>query len=250
MKTKQIFGLGAIKSPYDPRDFIFSKAISPTELPKKVDLRDLQSPIKNQFRVGSCTGQTLTSAIEYYKLLKRPDDKLAIFSPLFSYYKARELEGTTSYDNGAFFRDNLKSARNEGVALETFWPYDEKKFADAPSFTANFSARFYRIKRFEQLLALQDVLSALSMNDVVPAAFKVFSSIYSDLTRDRGWIIIPKDGEQPIGGHQMLIVGYNLEEKYLILKNSWGNGYGVYGFLFMPFAYYEKFVLDAWRIEI
>ena len=241
------FNLGCKKSPHDPRDFKYSRAGLITELPKSVDLRNKQSDVRDQKNLGACTGFASTSAIEYYK---RSRDKNFIFSPLMVYYEGRLLEGTEKYDDGAYIRDVLKQLKNIGVCLELYWRYDVNKFTESPSWTAMFNARFHRIKSFEQLDNLNQVLHAVATGDVVICGFEVFENIYGVLTSEKGWVSIPKETEKSVGGHAVLVVGYDLDGKYLIIKNSWGKEFGAYGFLYMPFAYFEKFLFDAWRIVV
>jgi C1A family cysteine protease len=57
--------------------------------------------------------------------------------------------------------------------------------------------------------------------------------------------------ESPIGGHCVLIVGYNTDDRYYIVRNSWGPEWGDQGYFYMPFPYVERADLssDFWMIQ-
>lgn len=54
-----------------------------------------------------------------------------------------------------------------------------------------------------------------------------------------------KDGEKLLGGHAVVLVGYN--EKGFILKNSWGKNYGKSGYITFPYEDF-KYVKEAWIV--
>ena len=47
--------------------------------------------------------------------------------------------------------------------------------------------------------------------------------------------------EQCEGGHCVAIVGYSDQNKWVIVRNSWGTGWGKNGYFFMPY----EFLLNA-----
>ena len=40
-----------------------------------------------------------------------------------------------------------------------------------------------------------------------------------------------------IGGHAMLIVGYNDDKQWFIVRNSWGNKWADNGYCYIPYDY-------------
>ena len=40
-----------------------------------------------------------------------------------------------------------------------------------------------------------------------------------------------------LGGHAVLIVGYDDTKKWWIVRNSWGVGWGDHGYFYMPYKY-------------
>ncbi|HBN08566.1 MAG TPA: hypothetical protein DD435_07915 [Cyanobacteria bacterium UBA8530] len=59
-----------------------------------------------------------------------------------------------------------------------------------------------------------------------------------DLRKDvasTGIMPMPKPSEQVFGGHAVLAVGYDDAKKVLIVRNSWGSGWGDKGYFYMPY---------------
>ncbi len=63
---------------------------------------------------------------------------------------------------------------------------------------------------------------------------------------------MPKSGENPIGGHAVLAVGYDNEDRVFIVRNSWGEGWGDAGYFYMPYAYLldDNLSDDLWTIRL
>ena len=107
----------------DTRDYIYK--VSNKTQRDIIDLRNYCSPIENQGNLGSCTGQAIAGAIE---LLNKRNGKYSDISRLFIYYYERLLIGTVNYDSGAYIRDGIKATNQYGASLESYWPYDVKKY--------------------------------------------------------------------------------------------------------------------------
>ena len=61
---------------------------------------------------------------------------------------------------------------------------------------------------------------------------------------DRSGPIWRVDSRRPPGGaHSMLIVGYDLEGEYWIVRNSWGEGWGDGGYFRIPFQTLEAYAV-------
>jgi hypothetical protein len=58
--------------------------------------------------------------------------------------------------------------------------------------------------------------------------------VYSDFNYYQGGIYRHDPNSEIIGGHAVIITGYNENEDYLICKNSWGDNWGEEGFFRIP----------------
>ena len=66
-----------------------------------------------------------------------------------------------------------------------------------------------------------------------------------------GEVPLPPRGEQLIGGHAVLAVGYDDKIQRFIVRNSWGTGWGMKGYYTMPYGYLTDPGLsrDFWAIH-
>src|SRR5690242_15676766 len=100
----------------DLRDYQFRSTafMSPSELPKKVDLRQQMPPIVDQGSLGSCTANAIASGLREYLLIKAQEEWTPL-SRLYLYWHERELEGSVEEDSGAYIRDGMKVLQKRGV---------------------------------------------------------------------------------------------------------------------------------------
>ena len=50
-----------------------------------------------------------------------------------------------------------------------------------------------------------------------------------------------------VGGHAIAIVGYDNQKRHLIVKNSFGTGWGDKGYFYMPYTYVTpELLMDIW----
>ncbi|MCK5491938.1 MAG: hypothetical protein KAJ14_02370, partial [Candidatus Omnitrophica bacterium] len=61
-----------------------------------------------------------------------------------------------------------------------------------------------------------------------------------------GLVPMPKKNEAALGGHAICPVGYDDKKKLVKFKNSWAEKWGQKGYGFLPYAYIEQYMLDAW----
>jgi C1A family cysteine protease len=215
----------------DTRDYKYQ--IIPMLTPNIVDLRRHCSPIENQGNLGSCTGQAIAGAIE---LLNKRNGKYRDISRLFIYYYERLLIGTINYDSGAYIRDGIKATNHYGASLESLWPHDIRKFRQQPVVEARNDALNRKVTRYERISNINECFDALSNGYPIIMGFKVYSSFMSGNVTKTGVMPYPNTRrEKLLGGHAVLLVGYDKTKKVFIARNSWGAGWGDRGYFYMPF---------------
>ena len=66
-----------------------------------------------------------------------------------------------------------------------------------------------------------------------------------------GVVPMPADGELSVGGHAMLIVGYDIKTKMYLVRNSWGKRWGDRGYCHIPFAMVDNPMMswDFWIVR-
>lgn len=231
----------------DNRDYLYS--LSTNKLAKSVDLRPFCSPIENQGVLGSCTGQAIAGAIE---LLNKRNNKPTDVSRLFIYYFERLLLGTINYDSGAYIRDGIKSVFRWGSPLEKFWPYIINRFRLQPNDQALQDGLLRKVTLYERITDINGCLDALNRGFPVIIGFHVFSSFESTSVRRTGIMSYPnKRRERLLGGHAVLLVGYDSTRKVFIARNSWGTNWGDRGYFYMPYSVIEDRTMsgDFWIIK-
>ena len=225
-----------------------SRALKSTAktVPAKADLRPWCSPIENQGSLGSCTAHAGVGMVEYYE--RRTTGKYIDASRLFLYKVTRNLLGWTG-DDGAYLRETMKALVLFGVPPEKYWPYKESQFNNEPtaflySFAQSYQAiKYYRLdppgsSNSQRLATIKHYLAA-----GMPCMFGF--SVYSSIPPLGGGADIPypQQGDKLEGGHAVLAVGYDDAHKIgkskgaLLIRNSWGTGWGDAGYGWLPYDY-------------
>lgn len=236
--------------PLDLRDSIFKTAsiVHPVEFPPEVDLRAQMSPVVDQGELGSCTANAIVSGLREFLLLKA-GQPLTPLSRLYLYWHERDVEGDVDQDNGAIIRDGMKILCDIGVSPETDFPYDVTQFTLKPSDQAEKDAAAYKITSYHRITDLNGLKGCLVEGYPVVIGMTVFSSFESQDVANHGIVPLPQFGEENLGGHAMLVVGYKTigREEYLIVRNSWGPAWGDKGYCYIPSSFIPRtYINDMW----
>lgn len=254
--------LGWKRQSLDPRDAGHVYSASPAlarQLPATADLRKQMPPIYDQLTIGSCTGNAAAALVQA-ELMRRglPEGKHTP-SRLAIYYGARSLEGTTDSDAGAEIRDTFKYIAANGILFEDGpggWPYDIAKFRDRPPVPS-----FTLPETFHYRPVPQDathIMASLAEGRPVAFGFVCYSGLDDPETAKNdfsdpaaGHLVMPKQNEAPLGGHAVVLVGYDFAAQNFLVRNSWG-AWGLRGYFLMPYSYVLRADLasDFWSISL
>ena len=252
--TRRNQGYGWTPDLPDQRDLTYAvPAAVMASIPSNVDLRASCPPIYDQGQLGSCTGNAIAAALAFDQM-KQGQTNVPTPSRLFIYYNERVMEGTVASDAGAQIRDGIKSVAQQGDCPETLWPYVIKKFAVKPSKASYANAANHKAINYQSVSQnIADMKGCLASGYPIVVGFTVYESFETTQTATTGVIPLPNpSSEKVLGGHCVLVVGYNDSSHVFICRNSWGTGWGQAGYFTMPFSYLidNNLASDFWTIRV
>jgi len=234
-KTQRKYALR--RQDYDKRDHLYSDSYQvPVRLPLKVDLRNVAPPVWDQLTVGTCHAEMTAAAL----CVARKQEGLPFIDPsvMFLAYTTRASEGHANEDSGGTIRGTFKAAAASGVCSIATWPYIVARLCVRPTPKAYAEARLHEAIQYQFLSQnAAELRSALANGHVWGFGITVYESFESAQVARTGVVPMPKPTEAALGGHAMLCVGYDDLMARFLVRNSWGDSWGIGGHCYMPYAY-------------
>lgn len=234
----------------------------------KVDLRPFMPPVYDQGQLGSCTANSIAAAYQFDEIKEK---EVSSFTPsrLGIYWNERNKEGTLTEDAGAVIADGMEVIHSVGVFPESpvsnvpsnvVWPYDASKFTVKPPITCFNFAKTHRSAIYRRVVqSLTQLKQALIAGYPIVFGFTVYESFEGQDVASTGLMSMPQSGEQTLGGHAVLMVGFDDSlttpdgsTGAFIVRNSWGDGWGDKGYFYMPYAYAidSSLASDFWTLTM
>lgn len=263
--VRNVAALNTRKDAADLRDRLYQPdALTlPDEYPPVKEMREYLPAytkvglILNQGSEGACTGFGLSCVVNYLRWVKGGlPPKMESVSPRMLYTLARRYD---EYDGenyeGSSCRGALKGWFNNGVCLESDWPYQPEKSNPA---VYGFAARatgvtlgvYYRI----ETASITDMQAAIAQHRAVYVSANTHDGwdrvARSPMPRTHADLpLIGFDGRRSqTGGHAFALIGYNAQG--FILQNSWGAQWGAGGFAVISYLDWLANAMDAWVIAL
>ena len=285
----KVFGTGWLPPMYDPRDYTDDnraiklvgkrlaeklkarKTKASQAPPTSVDLRYWCSDIEDQGGLGSCTAHAAVGVVEYFQ--RRSFGKHLDGSRLFVYKTTRNLMGVVG-DTGAWLRNTMGALVLCGVPGESYWGYTDATpdfDREPPQFIYAVADNYEALKYFahdplNKNIPLKSVLASVKayLAKGIPSMFGFWGYGSFDFGDSPGHIPLPIDAElagEPDWGHAIAAIGYDDNLKItntvnnkstkgaLLIRNSWGLGWGQGGYGWMPYDYVLKGIaMDFWSM--
>jgi C1A family cysteine protease len=249
---RKIVRYGWIRDIPDQRDYLYAAPLEfLLKLPSSVDLRPQCPPVYDQGQLGSCTANAIAAELEFDQM-KEKHARIFVPSRLFIYYNEREMEGTVASDSGAQIRDGIKSVAKQGACPENLWPYNITKFTVKPPQQCYKQALKFKAVQYQRILQISNQLKGcLASGYPFVFGFTVYESFESPQVAKTGHAPMPSPTEAVVGGHAVMAVGYDDSQNWFIVRNSWGEGWGMKGYFTLPYAYLldQNLASDIWTIR-
>lgn len=199
-----------------------------------VDWRSGCSPVENQADLGSCVANAIVGDLEFLEISQGMP--YVDLSRLFLYYNARLASNEVDKDEGSVISVAMNSLTQVGVCKEETFPYDTNKVFYRPTWEAYREAYAHTLVEYFHIESYGNALIADIQKSLQAKHPVVFGTpVYEAIRSCTGQLAMPSG--KSIGGHAMLIVGYDIPQRVLIVRNSWGTGWGDAGYCYVPFDY-------------
>ena len=221
------------KSKIDKRDFIWENYANITKtLPKECNHIDELLPIRDQGSQGTCFAQSAACMKEWQE--KKDYGLNDYLSPQFFYNQrdywnngAKNGDGVWE-DYGMESRDVMRILKNIGICLEKDYPYGIVEKANEIPAKIYESAKKHCIKSYARIDTLEGLKRSLYQNGPCLIAFPIYNYDMEMWKKQ-------DENSTFLGGHAMVVVGYDDKEQQFIIRNSWGTYWGLNGYCFYKY---------------
>lgn len=252
----------------DDRDFRFEDAL--VRLGARVsegdpDLRRFLPPIRNQI-AQNCVGHAVMAGV--FARAAILGHSIAWPSTFFPYTLARLLESPPRdpndatpvelVDRGSSFRLMFKAcARKEddeasgfGLVAEERWPEALENVNTIPPedvFRAGENATIVAYHRLPDGIARIDAMIEALRLGLLPVTSFLVDDDFANLSSSG---IYARPGGAVMGGHALLVCGYDHASRAFVIRNSWGTSWADEGYGMVHVDFLRDHSYDSWVTEI
>jgi hypothetical protein len=213
-------------SEFDSRDLVIESINHPKfEFPAQLDYRPDMPVAWNQGADGPCSAYA-AAAIKMWQEYKDYGSKEGL-SQYFVYNLRPNYPA-----KGMTPRNTMRILKDYGIPYKKSFKLKWKKVEEIPAHVLEEAAN-HKILGYARVMTIEGLKKSLYKNGPAYIAMPVFN--------DSAGFWKPKYNDRLLGGHALVVVGYN--DKGFILRNSWGIGWGDNGHSIYPYqdfgAHYE-----------
>ncbi len=217
-------------------------------LPARVDLSPDMPPPGLQGGQNSCVGWAVAYALKSYEEkvdegwnFYLADGRLSaarVFSPSFIYNQCNHGQNVP-----ILYMDAFNVLTEKGAALWADMPYKADDFITQPGPEVLKSAARYKIDFWRQV----NVQDTKEVKSHLHAGYPVLigANVDADFVKQPAGRIWNTIGT-PIGGHAMVVVGYDDAKNAFRLMNSWGSQWADNGFCWVDYEHFRKVVNEGY----
>ena len=213
--------------------------------PQPVDWRSKFMPCRDQGNEGSCSGFSAAAFRESLRAILG-QSLVGYLSPQYLYARTRQSEGTFPQDSGCTIADEFTTLIQRGVPNEVFAPYTADPSFN-PDAEADAIAASFKLAGPVQLATDADTLKAALASAPVVIGFSVPASMEGEDVAATGMLATPGPSEANLGGHAVVLVGWDESDYPWIIRNSWGTSWGgpMQGY-FRAWPGFTDLISEAW----
>ena len=193
------------------------------EYPRRYDGRGTLTPIRDQGTCGSCVAFAACAAVE--GTARRETGAVLDLSEAYLFYCVAASEGRRCSGKklGWYPKRALEAVKTGGVpdARSFLYRSGDQRCSVAP----DWKKRAVKVRNWGALQTPADMKRWIATRG--PAVGSI--QVYEDFQLYAGGVYEYVAGDK-VGGHAVCVVGYDDEQHYWIVKNSWGIGWGEDGF--------------------
>ena len=205
----------------------------------------------DQLHLNSCSANAIAAALRFDEI-KEGMSGVPSPSRLFIYYNERVLAGLVGTNSAVPLREGYRTIVKLGACPEAMWPYNVRRFRSRPTppcYRAALRRRaiaYYRIRR-----SISHLRACLVEQSPFVMALGVHQSMMSRAVKKTGMVPLPTRRDPLLGGHAVLVVGYDHARRLLVFRNSWGTTWGDRGYGYLPYAFIASpdLTWDFWTLR-
>ncbi|MCX6352028.1 MAG: hypothetical protein NTX03_09220 [Bacteroidetes bacterium] len=221
------------------------------KLPSSFDFSADMPPIGNQGNQGSCVGWAIGYALKSYQEMKENKyskyDNSNLMSAAYIYNQAKI---SSDCNSGMYLPRALDLLVNEGVCSLNDFGYDQTDCSKQPSSNNKKSAKVNRVKNFGAVKKnMSDIKTYISTGIPVVFGATIDQDFNDAKTIGSGDFIWKSNTSKKLGGHALIIVGYDDNLNAVKVQNSWGTIWGNKGYACIDYSWllsqaYEFYVTE------
>ena len=221
------------------------------------DHRATMSPIRDQGGRGTCTAFAFMGAFESFPTVKTD------MSEQYLFHEGQRKAGQPYSTTKGLLPKWAAEVGTEGLVTEDKMPYTSSYPPANETIPAGaVSAPKYKVLDWEFIpnagLSGVSIRNTNYLELLIKQGYNIpfWTQIAWSNSQTGGVIDVVMTGtganKTPAasrGDHEMVIVGYNAPEKYFIVRNSWGAGFGHSGYAYISYDYIRTYAVEGLYIK-
>jgi C1A family cysteine protease len=205
------------------------------------DRRPEQSPVRNQGDRPTCVGFAVSAAHDWTRACS---DIMSAEDAIWAGHQTYSIPGTVA----TTVKHSLEGLNIRRHATETAWPYGNPQFQAGRPTAAQHNAALRDLPNWRALteLTIDAIEREISAGHAVITSFRVVMSAWRTPPLAQ---IDAEPGQNTTGIHAVLAVGTTSDPAQVIIKNSWGIGWGECGYGYVSERYVRQYLLRAFVLE-